>query len=141
MRSALVAAVVATLVSGGGGALAASYISGRSIRPHSIPLNRLAKLPAAKGCQLHLAYVVGQEYVVQPGSTGFGLALCPRGEVAVSGGFAIEAEVNASQVVGLTSEPMSADAGWTAGFQDTGTTPATVVAYSLCAAGTAVVAS
>jgi hypothetical protein len=132
MRNAIVAAVVATLV-GGSSAVAASQISGRSIRPHSIPLNRLVHMPAA--APLLATRVTGEEYVVQPGDTGYGIAQCPRGQAAISGGFAIVAEVNANQVVGLTSEPMAAQAGWVAGFQDTGTTPATVVAYALCSAG------
>lgn len=129
MKNAVVAALVAALV-GSGSAVAASQINGHSIRPHSIPLNRLASTPARP--PLRIDYSTGQEYVVQPGSTGFGLAPCPRGQMAVSGGFAVVAEVNANQIVGLTSEPMAADSGWAAGFQNTGTTPTTVIAYALC---------
>lgn len=142
LRSAIVAAVVAALVAGGSSAVAASYISGRMIRPHSIPLNRLASKPAAGGRFLHLTYVAGPETVAQPGGSGYSQAVCPgRGSVAVSGGFAVVAEVNANQVVGLTSQPMQAAVGWAAGFEDQGTTPATVVAYALCTPGDAKAAS
>lgn len=133
LRAAIVAAVVAALVAGGGGAFAASYISGRSIRPHSIPLNRLSELPPA-GLE-NVSRVTGREYVVQPSLTGYAEATCPRGEIAVSGGFAVVAQVAANQIVGLVSEPMADLSGWVSGFEDHGTTPATVVAYALCARG------
>lgn len=134
MRSALIAAIVAALVAGGGTAAASSWLNGRHIRPHSIPLNRLATMPSSSLSSL--TRVAGSEYVVQPGVTGFALAKCTKGELAVSGGFAVIAELNPEQVVGLVSEPMVDLSGWVSGFEDHGTTPATVQAFAVCADAT-----
>lgn len=134
MRSALIAAIVAGLVAGGGTAAASSWLNGRHIRPHSIPLNRLTTMPSSSLSSL--TRVAGSEYVVQPGVTGFALANCPKGELAVSGGFAVIAELNPEQVVGLVSEPMVDLTGWVSGFEDHGTTPATVQAFAICTGAT-----
>ena len=135
MRSAVIAAIVAALVGGGGTAVASSWLNGRHIRPHTIPLNRLTRMPAST--LSNVSRVTGDEYVVQPGTTGFALADCPKGELAISGGFAVIAELNPLQVVGLVSEPKVDLSGWVSGFEDHGTTPATVQAFALCAPGSA----
>lgn len=130
MKNAIVAAAVAALVAGSGTAAASSWLNGHRIKPHSIPLNRLAANP---GSLPQVTRVQGQEYVVQPSTTGFAQAICPRGQIAISGGFAVVAQVNAAQIVGLVSEPMTDLSGWVSGFEDHGTSPATVVSYALCA--------
>ena len=84
MKSAIVAAVVATLVAAGASS-AAALINGRSIRPHSIPLNRLAHLPAA-GIS-HVRLVEGSNVTVDAGSaTGRAEADCPNGWTVLGGG-------------------------------------------------------
>lgn len=128
-------AIIAALVAGGGTAAASSWLNGGHIRPHSIPLNRLTAMPAT--ALSNVSRVTGGEYVVQPGTTGFGLANCPRGELAISGGFAVIMELNPAQVVGLVSEPKIDLSGWVSGFEDHGTTPATVQAFAVCAPGSA----
>jgi hypothetical protein len=135
VRSAVVAALVAALVGSGGAAVASSWLDGRQIRPHTIPLNRLTRMPAST--LSNVSRVSGEEYVVQPGTTGFALADCPKGELAISGGFAVIAELNPLQVVGLVSEPKVDLSGWVSGFEDHGTTPATVQAFAVCAPGNA----
>jgi hypothetical protein len=47
------------------------------------------------------------------------------------------AELNPEQVVGLVSEPRVDLSGWVSGFEDHGTTPATVQAFAVCAPGSA----
>jgi hypothetical protein len=107
MRSAIIAAIVAALVSSGG-TYAAVRINGRAIRPHSIPLNRLAaKLPAgapgpqgtqgAQGPQgltdavspSAIDYVQSSTPVVTGGDPTPAAAYCPGGEMAIAGGYSM----------------------------------------------------
>jgi hypothetical protein len=84
MRSAIIAALVAALVAGGT-AGAASYINGRSIRPHSIPLNRLAHrpagLPGPVGPKGDVGCVVRKQGVFYRR----GVAFCPVGPAGPQG--------------------------------------------------------
>jgi hypothetical protein len=104
MKSAVIAAVVAALVSGGG-AYAAVKINGHAIRPHSIPLNRLVgKLPAgAQGPQgsqgpqgltaavspSAIDYVQTSTPVVTGGNPTPAAANCPSGDMAIAGGYSM----------------------------------------------------
>ena len=67
MKSAVVAAIVAALVAAGASS-ATIWINGRQIRPHSIPLNRLAHRP-----------------VGLPGPTGPAGPAGPQGEQGAGG--------------------------------------------------------
>lgn len=84
MRNAIIAALVAALVSSGA-TLAATRISGSAIRPHSIPTNRLTRAamntltagPAITST-VSAAAVTGLQTVT---------ASCPAGEVVTGGGY------------------------------------------------------
>lgn len=137
MKTTVIAVVVAVLVASGT-ATASSWVNGRSIRPDSlpvdrlegrIPLRRLAKMPSP-----HLTFtrVVGSQYSISPQQTGFAPAMCPKGQQAIAGGFLIVVEPNPGQILGLASWPLQGLTGWATQFENTGTVPATVQAYAVC---------
>lgn len=93
-KSVLTAAVVAAVVAAGS-VQAASWINGRSIKPHSIPLNRLAHRPVGKqgpvGLQGPRGLTGPQGPQGIPGDNGYGIERtrlatkdeCPFGGMAV----------------------------------------------------------
>lgn len=119
---------MAALVSSGG-TYAAVRINGRSIAPHSIPLNRLAHAPLA-----HLAFtrIASEETVIEPQVYGYAKAQCPDGEQAIAGGFNLTAQLNDAQVIQLGSWPFADLTSWGTFLENAGTTPATVQAYAVC---------
>jgi hypothetical protein len=115
MKSAIIAAVVAALVSAGAGAAATNYISGSHIAPHSISTNKLttAAMKSLRGQRgprgysgaigftgatgatgapggfdpSKLQYITGPAVALAPGTSGSAYAYCPAGTAAISGGF------------------------------------------------------
>lgn len=94
MKNAIIAALVAALVSSGA-TLAATRINGRAIAPHSIPQNRLTSA-AVNTLMSRPALVTasGQVPNVVPGVDGQVpvttiVATCPTGDSAVSGGYTL----------------------------------------------------
>lgn len=131
MKSALIAAVVAALVASGS-TYAAVRINGHSIRPHSIPLNRLTTLP-----KLRLVRVIGAPVTVPERSSGFATANCPSGQAAIGGGFvAVSVMDSTSPVVGLASYPQPDLTGWGEEIRNDGALPSQIQAYAVCARGT-----
>lgn len=114
MRNVVVAAVVAALVSSGGAYAASGLISGKQIRNHSIAASKLTPsairhlhglrgatgATGATGAQgpigpqgapggfgpSKVTQVAGSSVSVAAHSSGAAAALCPSGEVAISGG-------------------------------------------------------
>lgn len=125
MKNAIVSAIVAALVAGATGAAAATMISGRSIRPHSIPLNRLAHLPAGIS---NVQLVEGANVTVPAGSsTGEASAYCPAGRVVLGGGG------YASAGVLYSSDESQNGHGWTVQLDNSAfTDPATLAASVIC---------
>lgn len=84
MKNAIVAALVAALVGAGAGSAATSLINGHSIRPHSIPLNRLAKVPPA-GIRA-TKIIDGANVTIAGNASGSAQADCPNGWLLLGGG-------------------------------------------------------
>lgn len=141
MRNALIAAVVAALVASGS-AMATRWISGRMIRPHSIPLNRLAgHLPRGPRGPQGVAGTFDPSKVtvatassqVPAGDEGGATANCPAGAVALGGGgltSGIENLQGSSPHLSGSSYPT----GWEVLYGNSGSGPITVSAYAVCAA-------
>ena len=118
MRSALIAAIVAAIVAAGG-ASAASMISGRAIRPGSLPLNRLK-----------IVRVAGTKTSVAPnGGSGSAVAVCPAGFAAIGGGGGSDyADLESSKPIGSNE--------WGATFYNYDVSlVATAQAFVICAKG------
>lgn len=81
MRNTITAAVVAALVAAGASSAATSMISGHAIRPHSIPLNRLARLP-----HLQTQQVDAEATVAAGAAWTTATATCPKGWRLTGGG-------------------------------------------------------
>jgi hypothetical protein len=100
MKSALIAAIVSAVVASGvasGATYAAMRISGKSIKPHSIPANRLVpsaikSFTAGTATPRALAAAVNStidyEQTTSPVNAEDSVeADCPTGDVAISGGY------------------------------------------------------
>jgi hypothetical protein len=155
VKSAIVAAIVAAVV-GSSTAAATSWINGRSIRPHSIPLNRLVAIPrgkrgrqgrqgpqGAQGLQgsqgvagtfdpSKVSVVVGSSQV-PGGDEGGATANCPAGAVAVGGGGLTSGIENLQGSWPDLTGP-SYPTGWMVLYGNTGSGTITVSAYAVCAA-------
>lgn len=132
MRNVLTAAIVAAIVAAGS-ASAATLISGRSIRPGSIPLDRLSPAAIAKlGGSFNAASLVrvaGPKTTVAPATPGAAIAMCPKGTVAVGGG-------GGSDYADLDSSEPSGSRQWSATFYNYDQTlTATAQAFAICAKG------
>jgi hypothetical protein len=110
MKSALISACVAAVVSAGSAVAATKLIDGHSIKNHTIPATKLTEaavaslqgargLPGATGAKgdtgatgpagkgTTFTYVIGAYVEVAPGSTGTATAQCPAGAFALNGTF------------------------------------------------------
>lgn len=79
----LLAAIVAAVVASGSTAAATSYVNGRSIRPHSIPLNRLVRLPEQPQPGFDIGYICVHQDDTLTWSNGAwegGTSTCQPGE-------------------------------------------------------------
>ena len=140
MKSAVIAAVVAALVASATAA-GSSWINGRSIRPHSIPPNRLAgHLP--RGPRGHAGLIdlsklsenSAAGVSVAAGSNGYVTARCPTGSKAVGGGFYV-AQGNDGAVQAMGSYPTSDLSGWSTFIQNNASTSASISAWAVCVSG------
>ena len=126
MKNAIVAALVAALVGAGAGSAATTLINGHSIRPHSIPLNRLAKQPAAGITKTKL--IEGANVTVAAGAAdGQAEADCPNGWTVLGGGG------YASQGILYASDESSNYKGWSIGIDNSDySAAATINASVIC---------
>jgi hypothetical protein len=124
MKSAIIAAIVAALVSSGG-TYAAVQVNGHSIRPHSIPLNRLAGSLLTRASTGYVDIPAGQ--------AGAATATCPSGSQAFAGGFRINPGVNyTGQLVPLASWPTLNETGWTFSLWNRSNSLARIQTYATC---------
>jgi hypothetical protein len=108
MKSAVIAAIVAALISSSATLAATSHFSGKLIKIHSLPLNRIhGKLPVTKTVTVNnvpaprvLAASVNstldQEQTTEDitNNSQTVTAQCPAGEVAIAGGYTTSIPVN-----------------------------------------------
>lgn len=98
MKNVLTAAIVAALVAGPAGAVAATQLNGRAIKPHSIPANRLnrkavqaftaATAPAPRALAAAVSSTIDYEQTTSPVVASDAVSTsCPTGDVAISGGY------------------------------------------------------
>lgn len=154
MRSALIAALVAAVVSSGTAVAATKLIDGSSIRDHTIPASKLTQAaiaslrgqrgpqgpPGTNATPTTFTLVRGPDTVVQPGAAGTSSALCPSGSGPVGGGFIVSNGFDANPVVVAstidTSNGTTAD-GWDATMGNSAeagaTMPLTFHAWGVCA--------
>lgn len=104
MKAALIAAVVAALVGAGASSAAGRWLNGRTIRPHSIPLNRLAQKPPVGISKTQI--VDGATVSIAAGGSGSAEADCPNGWTLLGGGG------YTSSGVLFESDVASNDQGW-----------------------------
>jgi hypothetical protein len=152
MKSAIIAAVVAATVAAGT-AGATTWISGRSIRPHSIPLNRLhGTLPkgpqgpagpqgqqGTQGAQgapglvdlSKLSLVDSGAVTVVSGTTNTAVASCPSGDKVTGGGFII-VHGNDDGLDAYASGPNSALTVWSTTVANSSSFNASIRAYAVC---------
>lgn len=81
MKAVIVAALVAAAVSAGGSFAGTKYIDGHTIRPRSVPLNRLIGLPRGDTKVVHVTAVLGAY------ASGSVAVTCPSGWKLLTGGF------------------------------------------------------
>ena len=84
MKSALIAAIVAALVAAGSSSAASHWLNGRTIRRHSIPLDRLVHQPPAGISKTKV--VDGATVTIAAGGSGVAEADCPNGWTLLGGG-------------------------------------------------------
>jgi hypothetical protein len=142
MKAAIIAAVTAAIISAGAGAAAATWISGASIKPHSIPANRLtaraiAQLHGARGARgafdpNRISYVDSGQVSVPPGATASATANCSGGAKAVGGGFIIAHGVE-SGVDAHGSAPVGDGSAWRTAVVNSSVATAYIEAYAVCA--------
>jgi hypothetical protein len=141
MKSALIAAVVAAAV-GPGSAMATTWINGHSIRPHSIPLNRLMSIPHGKRGPRGPAGLIdfskvsvvnsGPGQGVPPGQVGTIRANCPAGSKAIAGGYLVT-QGNDGRIEQFASVPSADLSAWITIIDNTSpTTTATISADAVC---------
>lgn len=124
MKAALIAAIVAAFVASGS-TYAATQISGRAIKPHSIPANRLTtkavKAFTAQAATVQppriLAAAVNSTLDYEQTTTELNgqngeqfTAPCPTGDVAVGGGYQTTANVATASVTQNALDPSGS--GW-----------------------------
>jgi hypothetical protein len=142
MKAAIIAAFTAAIISAGAATAAANWINGASIRPGSIPANRLtagaiAQLHGARGARgafdpTRISYVDSGQASVAPGATQAVAASCPAGAKAVGGGFLIAHGVE-SGVDAHGSAPTTDGAGWAVAVVNSSVATAYIEAYAVCA--------
>lgn len=103
MKPAIIAAIVAALVAAGASS-ASSLINGRTIRRHSIPLDRLVHRPPAGISKTKI--VDGATVSIAAGGSGSAEADCPNGWTVLGGGG------YTSSGVLFESDVASNDQGW-----------------------------
>ena len=131
MKSALIAACVAAVVSAGSAVAATKLIDGHMIRNHTIAAKKLTKAAIASlhgmrgqqgprgknGTSVSFTLVRGPNVDVPPSDTNAGQssALCPDGSYPVGGGFIVTNGFDANPVV-VASAPDTSDGktadGW-----------------------------
>jgi hypothetical protein len=137
VKSAIIAAVVAAVVAPST-VVATSWINGRNIRPHSIPLNRLTAIPRGKrGVSgtfdpSKVKIVLSPVNVAYAGGYGGAEADCPKGDVATGGGGTTgdSRYLTDSYPVSSSGHPT----GWSILVANVGIGPVNVQAVAVCAA-------
>jgi hypothetical protein len=135
MRAAIIAAVTAAIVSAGAATAAHRWINGATIRPHSIPANRLSSKAAAQLQALdpkRLRYVDSGQASVPSGATSSATAYCSGGAKAVGGGFIIAHGVE-SGIDAHGSAPVPDGSGWRTVVVNSSIATAYVEAFAVCA--------
>lgn len=118
MRNALIAAVVAALVSSAAGVAATGYISGARIKPHTIAASRLTSgAVTALAARPALITATGSVPNTMPGVDGSIpvttiVAQCPAGDSAVAGGYRMTNLATQAGFVLYTNGPTADGTGW-----------------------------
>lgn len=142
LRSALtfsnVIAVIALFVALGGSVYAAGKLSGKKIKPNSIPASRLKTGAAAS----NLAVTVQQKNAptIAAGGVGGTTANCPAGQKGVAGGGLSDPATNGSfiedsrPVTGATTAPNTGGTfdGWRVIWKNGAATPVNPVVWVVC---------
>lgn len=148
MKNAVIAAIVAALVSSGSTLAATHYINGAKIKPHSIAANRLtpkalktiSKPTRSALAPKTLAAAVNSTIDYEQATSDITVSpqtftvSCPVGDVAVGGGYQTSADVEGG---GATENSVTPDfTGWTVTvggleIRNDGSTP-TLTVYVAC---------
>ncbi len=117
MKSALIAACVAAVVSAGSAVAATRLINGHLIQNHTVPATKLTEAAVASlrgppdhdGTSVRFTLVKGPSITVPPSNTDAGQssALCPSGSYPVGGGFIVTNGFDANPVVLASTEDTS----------------------------------
>lgn len=134
MRNALVAAIVAAVISAGSAGAAVGLISGAKIKPHSIASSKLTKKALAElGGSFDAASlkrVTGPTTTIAPSTSGSASVACPSGYIAIGGG-------GSSDLADLDASQPSGSNAWQVTFYNYATDSASANAVAICAKGSA----
>jgi hypothetical protein len=107
MRVVIASALTAVVVGAGTSIAATKYIDGHTIRPHSLPLNRLVgHLPRGPKGDVEQTMLTSASGALGPSASGSVTARCPKGWKVLGGGFSM----NGAEVT--ESAPIPEIQGW-----------------------------